>query len=182
MMKEADVFQIGDEAQLYVVETVAASGTVYARRFDVQGGPYGEPLAFQANTNFKVLFSDLPPEPEEGWEYCEISHVVVGSSASGPAYECFVAEIIGAESNTTIATSDKKSIGREPNLTDYSEESGRKVHQKLINKLLRQGWEIEPDRRRAWYSPRLKRKLGAQPSSAESERPGCLASLFGRRN
>jgi hypothetical protein len=177
-MQQGDVFQVGDEDQLYLVEAVTPSGTIYARPFDLYRGPSGEPLTLQESADLKVLFNDLHPEQEEGWEYCDIVHVI-DPRDSWTGYECFAAELAGAEGKYAVASAASYFIRGEPVL-EYKHEKSEKVHQELLDALLQRGWEIVPGRRRAWFHRRLKRKIDPN-RPAEPERPGCLASLFGRR-
>ena len=48
-MKQGDVFRVGDEDQLYLVEAVTPGGSIYARKFDLYQGAYDEPIAFKEN-------------------------------------------------------------------------------------------------------------------------------------
>jgi len=58
-MKQGDVFTINGIEPLFIAETVTPSGAVYARKFDVYKGAYGGTDAFQASTEFNILFNSL---------------------------------------------------------------------------------------------------------------------------
>src|SRR5262245_2946440 len=105
-MKQGDVFKVGNEAQLYLVNAITPSGSIYAHKFDLYRGAYDEPIAFNENNELKVLFNDLQPEQEEGWEYCEIKHATDWKD-DGTGYEWFEAEAVGPSGKYSVGQSSR---------------------------------------------------------------------------
>lgn len=58
-MKQGDVFTIDGQEPLFVADTVTPSGAVYARKLDIYKGAHGGTDAFQAGTEFNILFNSL---------------------------------------------------------------------------------------------------------------------------
>jgi hypothetical protein len=153
-MEKGDVFRVADKELMYIAEAVAPSGTVYARRFDLYQGAYGEPEAFQSSLGFTVLFNAFKPEKEEGWEYCEIVHAVDWNNQT----EWFEAKAV--ESNASIDQTPLHHFVRGEPLFAMSDDQNKKTHRKLVDRLVADGWEEVMEHRATWFSLRLKRKKG----------------------
>jgi len=157
MVKQGDIFRIGDEEQLYRVEATTQGGAVYARKYHGGQGAYGESLLFQKNVALNVLFNEASSEQQEGWEYCTIKHQTTWKD-DWTGDECFIAEI---QQQGTIVTVDRSASQRivrgEPTLP-FQNDQNRAIHQALINNLLAKGWQVVLERQLPWYQVRLKRK------------------------
>lgn len=157
-MEKGDVFRAAEKDFMYIAEAVAPSGTVYARKFDLYYGAYGEPEAFQSNAEFKILFNTFKPEKHEGWEYCEIVHAVEWADGK----EWFEAKALNVENKGRISHAPVQRFIRGETRLDMEEDRSKKTHQKLVDKLLADGWEEVIERRTRWFHLRLKRKKGSQ--------------------
>jgi hypothetical protein len=156
-MEKGDVFLVGEKEPMYIAEAVAPSGTVYARKFDLYRGGSGEAVSFQAQSQFRVLFNSLKPEDDEGWEYCEISHVVEWTKP-WTGTEWFEAKITSSENKVSIARTNAQQCLRGETWLDMDDDENKKIHRNLVEQLLDEGWEEVIERRQRWFSLRLKRK------------------------
>lgn len=157
-MEKGDVFCVAGREPMYITEAVAASGTVYARRFHLYQGDYGEPEAFQPNVEFEILFNAFKREHQEGCEYCEIVHAVDWANQT----EWFEARPFGVEDKGRIAQTPAHHFIRGEPLFTMQDATNMKTHQNLVDKLRAEGWEKVIERRNQWFDLRLRRRKGFQ--------------------
>ena len=160
-MERGDVFLVDEKEPMYIAEAVTPSGTVFARKFDLYNGASGEPESFQAHLQFRVLFNSLKPEDDEGWEYCEILHVVDWKEP-WTGTEWFEAKTANSENKASIARTTAQNCLRGETWLDMDNDKNKKEHRNLVEQLLDDGWEEVIERRQRWFNLRLKRKIGYQ--------------------
>lgn len=177
-MEKGDVFLLSEKESMYIAEAVAPSGTVYARKFDLYKGTSGEPESFQSHLQFKVLFNSLKPENDEGWEYCEISHVVELTD-QWPGMEWFEAKTTDSENKASIARTNAQRCLRGEAWLDMDDDKNKKIHRCLVEQLLDDGWEEVIERRQRWFNLRLKRKIGYQ---VQKKPTGWFQNLFNKHS
>jgi len=152
-----DVFRLPGRPELYLAEALTPGGALYARRYDLYIGTYGEPLAFPPDTPVEVLFSSRGAEDEPGWSCCEIAHRAQYEDAwSG--LEWFEAEGVGPEGRFSAGRSIPRRFVRGEPMLAMGTESNRAIHRRLLEALIAEGWEPVMERRLAWYAMRLRRR------------------------
>lgn len=157
MVKRGDIFRVGDDQQLYLVDATTQGGSVYARKYDVTKGGYGEPVLLKKDAILNVLSNETTPEQVEGWEYCTIKHQTIWKD-DWIGDECFIAEIKQQEKGVIVEKSASQLFVRgEPTLT-FPNDQNRAIHQALVNKLTANGWQVVLERQLPWFQVRLKRK------------------------
>lgn len=153
-----DVFRLRGQEPLYVVEALGQNGVIYARRYDLYVGARGAPLLLAADSAVEVLFSALPCPEEEGWLFCEIEHRVQ-YEAGEAGIEWFEARGVGPGGGFRAGRSRPRPFfDGEPLLAAYTA-ANRAIHRRLVEELMRAGWQPLVEPRAAWYAMRLRHKM-----------------------
>jgi hypothetical protein len=156
-MKIGDVFNNKDVDQLYIVDAVTPSGSVFAHKFDLDKGPYDQPIAFPSTIGAEILFNAFEPEEETRWEYCKIV-LKVHPEEGYPNKEWMEAMAEGKDGIYVAGTS--QTIGlRGESFLYFKNEEHEKILKGLLDNLIKDDWQIVLQRRHKWYDFRLKRKL-----------------------
>ena len=156
-MKRGDVFKIVEEKQLYFVDDVTPSGTIFAHMFDLDKGVFGQPVSFPSNTEVEVLFNTFQPEEESGWEYCYIVHRL-SPDKGYPNKEWFEAEAVISGGSHTVGKSKEITVLKGEPMLGYKTEESEAIQKKLVNDLIKNGWQIVHQQKNKWYEVRLKKK------------------------
>lgn len=133
-------------------------GVEYSERFDdIPSGadlnPFGLGMAQSAGQMGAGPSANPRLSGETGqWETCQIE----ARPTLMNMRVHFTAEAIGPRGAYTVATSD--GVGTASQGTDAMKKQGPVV-QKLVNKLIADGWEPLPDRGPYWFSYRLRRRV-----------------------
>ncbi|HRQ41854.1 MAG TPA: hypothetical protein PLD25_28355 [Chloroflexota bacterium] len=157
-MKHGDVFKINSDEQLYFADTVTPSGSVFARKFDLDKGAYDQPMSFQSSSITETLFNTFEPEQDDGWEYCTIVQKLFPEQGY-PSKEWLEAE---AEGRSGVYSAGKSQVigvlQGDPRL-GHKNEKHELILKELVNELTKSGWKIVLQRKHKWYGLRFKRKL-----------------------
>ena len=160
-MKPGSVFKVKGEEQLYFADAVTPSGSVYAHRFDMDKGAFGEPVVLSPGTELEIVLNTLQPEKEEGYEYCEIEHRV-RLRQGWPVKEWYEAEAEGPTGKYTAGTSKALGVMKGDTILPVQIKKSEAIHQRFVSDLLSDGWELVHVRGRPWYQQRFKRKIGTR--------------------
>jgi len=108
----------------------------------------------------------------EMWDYCEIKYTTYHNFGGGEhaglnlGLLWFVGRAEGPGGPYEAGKSPEVPFGRAgEGVPDRTNPTHHSLHQQLVDDLLREGWQLLPERGPAWWQRRFKRKARARPRS-----------------